>query len=96
WSTRKVGEQWDRSCSIITTSAEGVIRGIHDRMPVALVPDSWDVWMDREMRDTQTARSLVHMIDADLVMEHQVSKKVHSVRNNGPDLRERVEPETLF
>ena len=96
WSTRKIGEKWDRSCSIITTSADGVIRGIHDRMPVSLAPDSWDAWLDRDLRDTEAARSLIHLIDADLIMEHQVSKRVNSVRNNGPELRERAEPETLF
>jgi hypothetical protein len=29
-------------------------------------------------------------------MEHSVSKQVNSVRNNGPELWERAEPETLF
>jgi hypothetical protein len=29
-------------------------------------------------------------------MEHPVSKLVNSVKNNGPELREKVEPDTLF
>jgi putative SOS response-associated peptidase YedK len=96
WSTRKLGEVWDRSCSIITTSAAGAVRDIHDRMPVALVPESWDAWLDRDLRDPETARGLAQGIDPDLIMEHEVSKQVNSVRNNGPELREKTEPETLF
>ena len=96
WSTRKIGDLWDRSCSILTTSAAGVIRDIHDRMPVSLIPDSWDAWLDRDLRDLEAARSLIQVIDPDLIMEHEVSKQVNSVRNNGPELREKTEPETLF
>jgi hypothetical protein len=29
-------------------------------------------------------------------MEHPVSKLVNSVKNNGPELRDKAEPETLF
>jgi len=39
---------------------------------------------------------LLEPIDPDLLMEHAVSSRVNSVRNNGPELREKVEPETLF
>ena len=35
-------------------------------------------------------------IDPDTIMEHIVSRKVNSVRNNEPDLRDEIEPETLF
>lgn len=96
WSTRKIGEEWDRSCSILTTDAGGVIRSIHDRMPISLAPDSWDAWLDRDLRDSETALGVVDEIDPDLIMEHRVSKQVNSVHNNGPELREKVEPETLF
>ena len=63
---------------------------------MALVPESWDAWLDRDLRDPVAARDLIHGIDADLIMEHEVSKQVNSVRNNGPELREKTEPETLF
>jgi hypothetical protein len=29
-------------------------------------------------------------------MEHAVSKLVNSVKNNGPELRKKAEPDTLF
>ena len=89
-------EQWQRTCSILTTSSEGVISAIHDRMPVALPRSAWDAWLDRDLIDPEAARSLISSIEADLMMEHRVSRRVNSVRNDGPDLREKTEPETLF
>jgi putative SOS response-associated peptidase YedK len=89
-------EVWHRTCSIITRGAEGVISSIHDRMPVSLVPEVWDPWLDRELRDADAVAGLLQPIDPENVMQHAVSSRVNSVRNNGPELREKAEPESLF
>lgn len=89
-------QQWDRTCSILTTEADGVVAPIHDRMPVPLYPDLWDAWLDRELRDPQTVLSMIQNVDPDELMEHTVSRKVNSVKNNVPELREKSEQETLF
>lgn len=96
WSTRKTAYGWDRTCSIITAPATGSITGIHDRMPVVLVPEVWDAWLDRDLRDPEVARGLIQQIDPGLIMEHRVSREVNSVGNNGVHLREEVQPDTLF
>lgn len=98
WASRLDPEtnQWERTCSILTMDARGPIASIHDRMPVSLVPDVWDAWLDRDLRDAEAIRSLLQPSDPDNVLEHVVSRKVNTVKNNGPDLHERVEPETLF
>ncbi|MGH8913164.1 MAG: SOS response-associated peptidase [Acidimicrobiia bacterium] len=87
---------WHRTCSIITTGAEGVVAAIHDRMPVSLAPEMWDPWLDRELRDPDAAMGLLQPIDPEEIMEHAVSSLVNSVRNNSPELREKTEPERLF
>lgn len=88
-------DEWVRRFSIITTKAEGAIRTIHHRMPVALPEELWGPWLDRDLDDPEEAARLARPIDPDLIMEHTVSSKVNSVRNNGPEL---VEPfaESLF
>lgn len=98
WASRLDPEdgQWQRTCSILTTEANGVISSIHDRMPVSLVPDVWDAWLDRDLRDPEAVRSLIRTIDPDSIMEHIVSSRVNTVRNNAPELREPSQPETLF
>lgn len=98
WASRldpATGE-WLRTCSIITKDAEGVISSIHERMPVALAPQVWEPWLDRDVRDPEAALGLLQPIDAETIMEHVVSRKVNTVKNNTADLQERVESETLF
>jgi putative SOS response-associated peptidase YedK len=65
-------------------------------MPVSLVPEVWDSWLDRGLQDPEAAFSLIQPIDPNSIMEHIVSRQVNSVKNNTPDLRDRIEPETLF
>ncbi|HEX6220272.1 MAG TPA: SOS response-associated peptidase [Acidimicrobiia bacterium] len=98
WASRldEESNEWQRTCSIITTDSIGPISAIHDRMPVSLIPDVWDAWLDRDLHDPEAARDLLQVIDADSIMEHVVSRKVNSVKNNTPDLRDGVERETLF
>lgn len=98
WASRfdEAADEWERTCSIITTDSAGPISSIHDRMPVALVPEVWDAWLDRDLRDPEAAGGLLRAIDPDSIMEHIVSRQVNSVKNNTPDLRDKVERETLF
>lgn len=98
WATRIDADtgEWHRTCSILTAASEGPIAEIHDRMPVSLVPEVWDSWLDRDLRDPEAVRSLIQPADPDNIMEHTVSSRVNSVRNNSSDLNDRIEPETLF
>jgi len=98
WASRHDPETdtWHRTCSIITKEAQGVIASIHDRMPVALVPEVWEPWLDRDLDDRETALTMLQPVEPDSIMEHIVSLRVNSVKNNTPDLRDEIEPETLF
>lgn len=88
WKDPENGE-WTRRFSIVTHESEGAITRIHDRMPVALPEDVWEEWLDRDLTDPEAALALLRPIDPDLIMEHTVSSRVNSVRNDGPEL---VEP----
>jgi putative SOS response-associated peptidase YedK len=98
WAARldRHSEEWQRTCSILTTDAGVVVAPIHDRMPVSLHPDAWDGWLDRDLTDPEAALSLTRSIDPEQIMEHPVSSMVNSVRNDGPELRDKTAPETLF
>ena len=98
WASRldQATDVWRRTCSIITTEATGVVSEIHDRMPVIVPRAAWRSWIDRDLTDGEAALSTLSPIDPDEIMEHQVSSKVNSVRNNSPDLRDPSGPETLF
>lgn len=98
WSTRKnpADDHWVRTCAIITTNARGVISTIHDRMPVALDPGIWDLWLDRELTDREEARALLKPIDSELWMEREVSNLVNNVKNNGPGVQAAPDQSKLF
>jgi putative SOS response-associated peptidase YedK len=74
------------SCSIITTTASQDMDGIHDRMPVVLSPDVFDIWLDPEAEDVNELMALVRAAPVGTVTHHAVSQRVGSVRNNDPEL----------
>jgi putative SOS response-associated peptidase YedK len=80
------------SCTIITTSANGRIRPLHDRMPVVLPPSAWDAWLDRDNHDVASLQRLLEPAPAELFDLVPVSAAVSDVRNDGPGLIERVPP----
>ncbi len=98
WSARREHDtgEWQRTCAILTRDAEGFVGRIHDRMPIGLPQDVWGRWLDRKLEDPEQARALLTSGSGEELMGHIVSKAVNTVRNNTPDLRDPVEPDTLF
>ena len=79
------------SCTIITTDAIGELAGIHDRMPLLLAERDFDAWLDP---DTPADPALLSRPpDLRGIVVRAVSPLVNSVRNNGPELIEPVEPQ---
>lgn len=80
------------STVIVTTSANDVLRPIHDRMPVVLPPSAWDAWLDPGNHDVEALLRLLVPAPDPLLEAVPVSSAVGNVRNDGPELVERVEP----
>jgi putative SOS response-associated peptidase YedK len=79
------------SAAVLTTAAVGPLAGIHHRMPLLLVPEDWDAWLDP---DAAPADALLLPPSEDLVGRLElrpVSSRVNNVRHEGPELTERVE-----
>lgn len=74
--------QWIKSCSILTTTPNAVTSAVHDRMPVILGKDDYDVWLDPEMKDTAVASDLLKPYEARLMRCYPVSNRVNSVTND--------------
>src|SRR3712207_2206624 len=72
-----------RSCAILTTGPNALVERIHDRMPVILPPDTYDVWLDpASERDELTA--LFAPYPEDTLEAYPVSRFVNSPANNDP------------
>jgi putative SOS response-associated peptidase YedK len=74
------------SCSILTTSSNKLIEPLHDRMPIILHPEEYQLWLDREMTDPGKLKPLFQHYPADLMEMYPVSPLVNSPRNDTPDL----------
>ena len=81
WS--KGGEGEVRTCTILTTGANALVGEVHDRMPVILAHDAYDVWLDpASERDELTG--LLAPYPEDKMEAYPVSRFVNSPSNNDP------------
>src|SRR5580700_2897205 len=74
--------QWLKSCSILTTTPNAVTSSVHDRMPVILDPEDYDLWLDPQMFSVDVACDLLKPYDARLMRSYPVSTRVNHVAND--------------
>lgn len=77
--------------TIITTDANEKIKNLHDRMPVMLLKEEWNEWLDPTNHDTDSLKELLRPFPEDALDYYRVSKKVSNVRNNSKELIEPVD-----
>lgn len=96
WSTWRPKDAADDelplvTCTVLTTEAIGPLAEIHDRMPLLLPKSAWAKWLNPDLDDvtellTPPSEQLVGRLEL-----RPVSDDVGNVRNNGPQLMERVD-----
>jgi len=93
WDGWKNAEgQWIKTCSILTTTPNAVTSGVHDRMPVILDRESYDLWLDPGMTNVQVISDLMKPCDARLMRCYPVSMRVNSTANDDAECSRLVEP----
>lgn len=68
--------------AILTTSANGLMTMLHDRMPVILDPGDWDEWLDCGNRRPRDVAHLMRPAADDLLEAIPVSERANSVGND--------------
>ena len=92
WEVWGRGEDRLYTCTVVTAPAVGALTEVHERMPLVLPRDRWADWLDPEQRDVAAlAAPTPDDVVAGLELR-PVGTAVNNVRNNGPQLTERVEP----
>jgi putative SOS response-associated peptidase YedK len=76
------------SCAIVTCDPNGLIKPIHDRMPIVLQPDAEAMWLDPEL-DEEELLALLAPAPEDALVAREVGDFVNDVRDDGPHLIER-------
>lgn len=77
-----------RTFALMTTTANSTMSVLHDRMPVVLEEADWPLWLGEEDGDS---KALLRPAADDLLRLWPVSRAVNSVRNNGPELLDRID-----
>jgi putative SOS response-associated peptidase YedK len=80
-----------RRVSILTTIPNAVTASVHDRMPVILHPDNYDLWLDPGMQDGAAISELLRPYDARLMRCYPVSTRVNNVGNDDEECARPVE-----
>jgi len=78
------------TCSIITTTPNALLIDIHDRMPVILPDDAYDLWLDPGFQKPDAICDLLKPFDPNLMRRYEVSNRVNLVKNDDPACAEPV------
>ncbi|UCC64227.1 MAG: SOS response-associated peptidase [Anaerolineae bacterium] len=82
---RAPDDQTILSCNIITTAPNSLVAQIHNRMPVILEPDAYDLWLDPAEQSPDRLDAWLRPYPASQMTAYPVSRLVNSPGNDSPD-----------
>ena len=83
--------QWLKSFSILTTTANAVTSAVHDRMPVILDPDDYDLWLDPGMTNVEAVSEMLRPFDSRLMRCYPVSTRINYVANDDAECSAQIQ-----
>jgi putative SOS response-associated peptidase YedK len=91
WEMWSKGNKPLESCTILTTAANELLAPFHDRMPVILFPNDYDVWLNPETNDPATLTYLFEPAPASELIATPVNPVMNNARHEGVDCVEELE-----
>lgn len=79
-----------RTATILTTEPNPLMSEIHNRMPVILPPDAYDLWLTPGEASTEKLKQLMKPFDAQAMAAYPVSTFVNKPMNDTPETIERI------
>ena len=76
------------SCAILTTEANELLRPVHDRMPVILHPEDYNLWLADDVRQRELLTELLRPYSSEEMITYPVSPQVNSPSSQGSSLIE--------
>ena len=83
------GEEME-TAAIVTTTANRTLAPIHNRMPVILAPEQFELWLDNANVEPSAATALIKPAPDDLLEAYPVTTDVNRPANDNPKLVEQV------
>ena len=72
------------TCTLLTTEANELLAGYHDRMPVILRPEDYDLWLNAGVRSAERLLPLLRPYPREGMTTYAVSLMVNSPSNDSP------------
>lgn len=72
------------TCCILTTASNDLMKSIHDRMPVILQAEDYDLWLNRNFHDVRELEHLYKPFPSDLMVAYPVPNLVNNPRFDSP------------
>jgi putative SOS response-associated peptidase YedK len=89
---------WDRwkapdgnsieTCAILTGPPNELAATVHDRMPIILPADNYDLWLDPGFTNAKEVAEMLKPLPAGLMKSFPVSTRVNAVKNDDPGCAE--------
>jgi len=73
------------SCTILTTTPNSLVADMHNRMPVIVTPDKYDLWLDPDVNDFDAIRDILKPYDAAQMRRYPVSRKLNNSKIDDAD-----------
>jgi putative SOS response-associated peptidase YedK len=89
WETWSPNGEELETAAIVTTRANRALADIHERMPVIVPPEAFNLWLDCANVDPETAAALISPASENLLDTYELSTAVNRTANDGPELVER-------
>ena len=78
--------------TIVTTKPNALVAPVHDRMPALLRDDDEELWLDASVDDPKRLARVLAPFPAGRMEAYEVSPRLNSPDNEGPELVERTPP----
>jgi putative SOS response-associated peptidase YedK len=72
------------TCTLLTTGANELLAGYHDRMPVILRPEDYDLWLDLGVKRADLLMPLLRPYAAEEMSAYEVSPVVNNPSHDSP------------
>ena len=90
-------ERWSDSsgeiletCTILTTKPNAIVADVHDRMPVILKPNHYNLWLDSKVNNPSFLVDCLKPFDPALMRKYPVSTRVNRPENDGQSCAQEV------
>ena len=76
------------TCAIITTRPNELLRSVHDRMPVILHEEDYELWLDGDQREQDALVQLLKPYPSEKMTSYPVGMMVNDPTREGAELLE--------